>query len=234
MVKNELIKRSPLRILEKSIQGGVGKGKIGVIASRKGVGKTACLVHIATDKLFQERHVIHVSFSTRIDHIISWYEDIFKEISKKRKLEGAMDVHDQLIKNRVIMNFNQEGITAVQLIKSLEAMIGEGAFAADAIIFDGFDFLKTSKEDMAALKQFAGNSQVELWFSATLPGDTNEPLKGGIPKLLAPYTNEISVILTLNPQNDHIHLYVEKDHDEKFDEDTRLKLDSKTLLIAEE
>ncbi len=45
MVKSELINRSPLRILEKSIQGGVGKGNIGVIASRKGVGKTACLVH---------------------------------------------------------------------------------------------------------------------------------------------------------------------------------------------
>ncbi len=54
MVKSELINRSPLRILEKSIQGGVGKGNIGVIASRKGVGKTACLVHIATDNFLEK------------------------------------------------------------------------------------------------------------------------------------------------------------------------------------
>ena len=82
MVKSELIKRSPLRLLEKSIHGGVGKGKIAAIASRKGVGKTACLVHIATDKLFQGKHVIHVSFSSKVDYIIGWYEDIFKEILK--------------------------------------------------------------------------------------------------------------------------------------------------------
>ena len=71
MIKAELNKRSPLRIFEKSIHGGVGKGNVGVLASRKGVGKTACLVHIATDKLFRDKHVIHVSFSSRVDHIVS-------------------------------------------------------------------------------------------------------------------------------------------------------------------
>lgn len=95
MVKAELIKRSPLRIFEKSIQGGLGKGNLGILASRKGVGKTACLVHIATDKLFQGKHVIHVSFSARTDHIINWYEDIFKEIAKKQNLESAVTVHDE-------------------------------------------------------------------------------------------------------------------------------------------
>ena len=70
MVKSELIKRSPLRVFEKSINGGLGKGNLGVLASRKGVGKTACLVHIATDQLFNDKHVIHVSFSSRVDHIV--------------------------------------------------------------------------------------------------------------------------------------------------------------------
>jgi len=49
MIMEDLISRSPLRILENSIHGGLGKGNIGVLASRKGVGKTACLVHIATE-----------------------------------------------------------------------------------------------------------------------------------------------------------------------------------------
>ena len=104
MVRSELNKRGPLRVFENSIHGGLGKGHIGVLASKKGVGKTACLVHIATDKLFRDRHVIHVSFSQKVDHIINWYEDIFKEIAKKRNLENAVDIHDEIIKNRVIMN----------------------------------------------------------------------------------------------------------------------------------
>ncbi|MFW5643835.1 MAG: hypothetical protein ACOCYQ_07365, partial [Alkalispirochaeta sp.] len=123
MVKKELIERSPLRLLEKSIRGGLGAGNIGVIAARKGTGKTACLVHIATDQLFQDKHVIHVSFSGRTDHIISWYEDIFGEIAKKRSLENAMEIHDGLIKNRVILNFNQHGVTREQLLRSIGALI---------------------------------------------------------------------------------------------------------------
>lgn len=43
MVKAELIKRSPLRVFEKSINGGVGKGKIGVIASKKALEKQPAL-----------------------------------------------------------------------------------------------------------------------------------------------------------------------------------------------
>src|SRR4030042_4764412 len=107
MIKSESNRRSPLRILEKSTQGGVGPGNIGVIAARKGVGKTACLVHIATDQLFENKHVIHVSFSANTSHIISWYEDIFDEIAKKYNLDSAGEVHDEIVRNRIIMNFNQ-------------------------------------------------------------------------------------------------------------------------------
>ena len=89
MVRKELIQRSPLRILEQSTQGGLGKGNIGVIAARKGIGKTACLVHIATDSLFQERQVIHVSFAANTQHLVSWYEDIFSEIAERFHLDAA-------------------------------------------------------------------------------------------------------------------------------------------------
>ena len=154
MIKAELIKRSPLRILEKSIQGGLGEGNIGVLASRKGVGKTACLVHIATDKLFQNKPVIHVSYASRVDYIINWYEDIFKEIAKKRELERAIEVHDDIIKNRVIMNFKQDGAKTGQILKSLEAMIQYGQFAANALIVDGYDFAVGTPDDLQKFREF--------------------------------------------------------------------------------
>ena len=140
MVKNELIEKSPLRKFDKSLHGGVGKGNIGVIASRKGIGKTACLVHIATDKLMSGGHVIHLSYAKRVDHIISWYEDIFKEISRKRDLEDAMEVHDAIVRNRVIMNFSQGGVKVGQVLGSLEAMMDNGQLDTDAVVIDGFDF----------------------------------------------------------------------------------------------
>jgi KaiC/GvpD/RAD55 family RecA-like ATPase len=234
MVKNELIKRSPLRILEKSIHGGVGKGQIGVIASRKGTGKTACLVHIATDQLLQDKHVIHVSFSSRTDHIISWYEDIFREIAKKRDLEDAMSVHDTIVRRRVVMNFNQDGVSADQLLKSIRALVDDGQFAADVIVVDGYDFERGKPETVVAVKSLAEELGVTVWFSASIHRDDPTTNDNGVPTLLCPFIESISVLITLHPTDEHIKLSLVKDHETYTSEDLHLKLDPGTLLIAEE
>lgn len=114
MIKSELISRSPLRIFERSAHGGVGKGNIGIIAARKGVGKTACLVHIATDQLFLGKQVLHCSFAERTDHIVLWYENIFNELARRNNLDGAHEVHDDIIRNRFIL-CNWSRITMLRL-----------------------------------------------------------------------------------------------------------------------
>jgi len=234
MIKSELIKRSPLRIFEKSIHGGLGAGNIGVLASRKGVGKTACLVHIATDQLLRDKHVIHVSFSAKVDHIISWYEDIYREIAKKRELEAAVDIHDEIIKNRVIMNFNHDGIETGQILKSLNAMICDGNFAADTIIFDGYDFEQAEIADLEEIRQFAEECGLEVWFSASLGEADPEFDEQGIPDLIRPFLDAIAVLITLRFVGDHVHFQAVKDHDEEKPKDMHLMLDPKTLLVAEE
>lgn len=234
MVRSELNKRSPLRVFEKSINGGVGKGHIGVLASKKGVGKTACLVHIATDKLFRNRHVIHVSFSQKVDHIINWYEDIFKEIAKKRDLEDAVDVHDEIIKNRVIMNFNSQGTTIDQVLASLRAMITDGNFPADSVIFDGYDLSEAAQEDFDKIKAFAKEVNIEIWFSASLKGENPIFNANGVPSDLEARIDDLDVLITLKYKGDHIHFQVIKDHDNLEPKEMSLKLDPKTLLIARE
>jgi hypothetical protein len=178
--------------------------------------------------------VIHVSFSARTDHIVNWYEDIFREIARKRELESAVDVHDALIRNRVIMNFNQEGIKAEQILQSLEAMITSGNFAAEAIVIDGFDFSKATSEDLQLVKDFAQNLDLEVWFSASLRGD--EPLfnDDGSPLELIPFYDVITVLITLQFKGEYVHLDLVKDHHEIGVKDLHLRLDPKTLLIAEE
>ncbi|MGA2362338.1 MAG: hypothetical protein ABSG73_07730 [Candidatus Aminicenantales bacterium] len=231
-VKEELIKRSPLRLLEKSISGGLGHGNIGVLASRKGVGKTACLVHIAADKLLQGKHIIHVSYASRVDHIINWYEDIFKEIAKKPGMKSALEMYDELIRNRVIMNFKQEGTRTEQVLKSLEAMIVHGQFGAETVIVDGLDFSQAGLEDLRKFKDFAGRLGLEVWFSASLRGD--EPLfdERGIPFMLKDHLGAIDVLISLQHHGDHVHFSLVKDHDRLAPKDMRLKLDPKTLLIV--
>ncbi len=233
MVKKELTEKSPLRSLEKAVHGGVGKGNIAVIASKEGVGKTACLVHIATDKLMRDKHVIHVSYANKVDHIVTWYEDIFGEISKKRDLENAMDVHDELIHNRVIMNFNQKGVTVEQVLASVKAMMDNGQKGTDAVIVDGFDFVQGNAEDIKKFKAFAVESNVELWFSDSYRAGAEYLDPQGIPVNLKDDLDDISVIVTLKAQDGYMELKLVKDHEKIVSEDLHLKLNPKTLLIAE-
>jgi len=234
MIRKELNTRSPLRILEKSTHGGVGKGNIGVIAARKGIGKTACLVHLATDQLFQEKHVIHVSFSTDTSHIIAWYEDIFEEIAKRYKLDNSMDVHDDITKNRVIMNFRQDGVVADQVNKSISSMIKDGHFSADCVIIDGYDFSKITKEDFASFKKMAETLQIEIWFSVTLPKDGEVLDSKDLPSILKEVVSGIAIVIVLEPIDSYVRLKLVKDHDVISSENLHLKLDPQILLIAEE
>jgi len=233
MIREELVKRSPFRILERSTHGGLGKGNIGVITASKGVGKTACLVHLATDKLFQKKHVVHVSFSPDTSHIVSWYEDIFEEIAQRNKLDGTMEIHDELVRHRIILNFRQDGVSALQVKKSLLSIINDAHFDADLVVIDGYDFSKSSAEEVSLFKQLASELGIEVWFSATLlPSEASE--KGDIPEFLQQYQESISVIIRLVAVDDYIHLNLLKDHEATLNKDLHLKLDPQILLIADE
>jgi hypothetical protein len=233
LVRAGLSKRSPLRILEDYTHGGPGAGAIAVLASPKGVGKTACLVHIATEKLFQGKPVIHVSYASRVDYIITWYEDIFKEIARLRRLRNAVDVHDEMIRKRVIMNFKQGGMRTEQVIRSVEAMITFGQFAAETVIVDGYDFGLAAPADLRKFKEFARRMGLEIWFSASLrEGDRPLYDADGTPCVLKPHRDELDVLITLHSRGDHVELRVVKDHDHPAAGLLPLKLDPRTLLIA--
>ena len=57
MHRKELNERSPLRVLEKSIHGGLGRGNLGVVIARHGVGKSAFLVGYGLDHAEDFRHL---------------------------------------------------------------------------------------------------------------------------------------------------------------------------------
>ncbi len=233
MLKEELIAKSPVRLLERSIEGGLKPGNIGIIASRKGIGKTSVLVQLALDKLLQGEKVIHVSFTAHTSYVISWYENIFSELAKRRNLEHLGEVKDDLVKNRVIMNFAQEGVSIDQILRSLKAMVVDGGFKAKTLIVDGYDFTQATKDRLQKVKEFAGEMGIEVWYSCTLLGE--EPLvdKNNVPMILREYIDSVSVLILLEPKAEYIHFTVVKDHDVMNPHDLKLKLDAKTLLIAE-
>jgi KaiC/GvpD/RAD55 family RecA-like ATPase len=233
MLKEEFIQKSPVRIFENSIEGGLHAGNIGVLASKKGIGKTSVLVQIALDKLMQGEKVIHVSFNAHTSYIISWYENIFNEIARRKNLENIDDIKDQLIRNRMIMNFTQEGVTVDQITRTIRALIVDGGFNAKTVIVDGFDFTRATTERFEKVKAFLTEMQLEAWYTCTL-AETEPVLDAqGMPIVLRDIESLISVVVVLEPKRDFIHLRVVKDHERRNPSDMNLMLDPRTLLIAE-
>jgi hypothetical protein len=219
----------------KSIHGGLKPGELGLIASPSGLGKTSVLVQIALDKLIQGKKVIHVSFTQHTDYVLAWYEDIFDEFIKKKNLENEQEVKNGIIKNRVLMKFNQEGVTVDQIIRSLRAMIADGGFSAEFVIVDGYDFSSADSERIAKVKAFAKELNLAVWYSCTVKGGAADALydKRDIPMVIKDYADLFEAIVVLEPKQDHIELKVSKDRELYNPEHMALKLDPKTLLILE-
>ncbi|MDR0662869.1 MAG: AAA family ATPase [Spirochaetaceae bacterium] len=231
MVKNELVQRSPVRLLEKNIQGGLKAGEMGILAAPKGIGKTSVLVQIALDKLLQDKKVIHISFNQHASHVQNWYGNIFEEIIDKRPLENERDVADEIVRNRVLMNFNQEGVTSDVIRRSLKSMIVDGGFKADSIIIDGFDFTISERGRISGLKDFAKDAGVSVWYSCDISGSPPYD-KRGIPLVVKDIEDLIDVIIVLDPQPHFTELRVSREHG-NYNTGGGVRLDPRTLLILE-
>ena len=70
MYRKFLNARSPLRLLEKGLQGGLGPGNLGVVIAGHGVGKTSFLVGVALDELLRSGRVLHVSMAHTVTPLV--------------------------------------------------------------------------------------------------------------------------------------------------------------------
>ncbi|MGI6432355.1 MAG: hypothetical protein ACOXZ4_00585 [Sphaerochaetaceae bacterium] len=235
MERHELNALSPLRAFDESLNGGLGKGNLGVLVSRHGIGKTACLVHLATDKLFRNEHIIHVSFSGNVEHVINWYKEVFRQISENRSLEDASAIYNEILANRVVMNFSQENVPIEKVLSSLETLIRHGSFNADAVMFDGYKLTLASEDDVRKIKQFAMNLRLEVWFSVSpvRPDVTFDD--NGVPNSMQKYEDLIDVLIGLkyNEEKDKVIMTLVKEKEKKDPKQMRVTLDPKTMLISE-
>ena len=232
MIKEELIKRSPIRVFEESLDGGLGPGQLGVLTARKGVGKTASLVHIATDKLLRGQNVLHISFADDPKHIVSWYEQVFREVAAAYKLENIMDVHDEIIRHRLILHFKQRDITFDDVKLNMEQVKAGFIGEPEVIVVDGFPFEQTSRDLLMKWQTFAQENNVAIWFSATLHRDKLDFDAEGVPAPVNKVADLFHVIIMLDPMQDHIDFNLLKSPQKNKTNKLRLKLDPKTLLIS--
>ena len=81
--------RSPLRLLEKGLHGGLGRGNLGLLLAGHGVGKTPFLVGVALDELLRGERALHVALDQTVSHVRAYYDTVFDELATTAHLEDA-------------------------------------------------------------------------------------------------------------------------------------------------
>jgi hypothetical protein len=243
MYRKEVNERSPMRVFENSMHGGLGRGNLGVIAARPGVGKTPLLVQIALDDLMRDRKVLHISHENAVDHVRAYYDEIFHDLVQTTHLEAADDVRLDIERNRLIFSHlgtaknapmsMRGGESSIEKIRTTVRFARETAeFIPDAIVIDGFDFEHCSEAGVRALRDLAADLSVELWASAK----TTVPAKQirAVPAPIDKFASLISVVVLLEPDTNHVRLRLLKDHDNKDIADVHLRLDPHSMRVIDE
>jgi KaiC/GvpD/RAD55 family RecA-like ATPase len=231
MYTKEINERSPLRVFEKSIHGGLGKGNLGVVMSRAGVGKTALLIGIALDDLMRGRQVLHISAKDSVDHVREFYDEIFEDLRQSSKMTDARETHLVVERSRLIHTYRGVSMNPIRLERDTQFYKDHLNFQPEVVIVDGFDFGAADEAALTELKSYAKRHNVELWLSALT--HRHEPITNtrGIPNPIARFEAWISVMVLLKTQESAVTLRLLKDHENQNLEDLHMKLDPRTLLL---
>lgn len=233
MYRKEVNRRSPLRVFERSIHGGLGPGNIGLVMSRAGVGKTAFLVGVALDDLMRDRKVLHVNTADSAEKVREFYDEVFQDLAHSADLEDRGAVHLQVERNRMIHTFVGNTFSLQRLRGALDYMREHIDFVPSAMILDGFPvWEKASEDDLQVLKGLSQELQCELWLSALVHREGEEKDARGVPARIARFDRYLSVMVQLKSQEDHVRLELLKDHDNPDVANLHIELEPKTLLLA--
>lgn len=229
---NDFIKVSPLKLLEMSSSKGLGKGKLGALMARAGVGKTACLIHMAFDKLFRKEKLVHVSLEDSPEKVASYYNVIFSDLVKALEIKNETETRMFLDRNRMILAYKNKSFKTERLKDNLNNLINQIEFKADSLIVDGLDFENTDRFVLEEFRNIALEFDVEIWFSALSHRHISDVNEQGIPYPCGRVADLLSVIIQLNPTQSGIFLKLLKDHDNPVKSDTSIRLDPNTFLAT--
>ena len=225
-------KNSPLKILERSSGKGLGRGNLGVLVARAGVGKTACLVHIAMDKLLRNEKLVHASLQDSPEKVTSYYNVIFSELVKALGLPNPSEIKAQIEKNRMILAYLNQSFDLRRLRENLKNLSEKAGFVPKALIVDGLDFTRAEQDMFDGFRKVAQEFQMEVWFSALSKG-TSDSRTEGIPAPADKFHSYFSIVIELQPTESAVELRLLKDHERTTDLDEKVLLDPKTFLARE-
>jgi hypothetical protein len=228
----DLAEVGPLGVLERSSHQGLGKGHLGVLIARAGVGKTACLIHIALSKLFRNEKLVHISLENAPEKVNFYYNVISSDLTKYLDMAQVANIKALIPRNRMILSFLNQSFQIRRLRENLANLAERIEFVPDTLIVDGLDFSNVSEDILKEFQEIARTSQVEIWFSALSHKHIADMNERGIPYPCNHVDHLFSIILQLEPSQSGILLKLLKDHGNLIPPEAHVQLDPKTFIVT--
>ena len=227
MYRKFLTARSPMRLLEKGLHGGLGAGNLGVVLAGHGLGKTAFLVGVALDELLRGKRVLHVAFDHDVAHVREHYDTVFDELAATAQLEDLATLRAELERRRSIRVYLGEAFRASRLREALKLEEEAGGPPA-LVLLDDYDVAAGGRGELEALRALAAEIDAEMWLAVACA----EERVGALPPPFVELSDLFSVILALEPAADAVRLRALKDHDNPDVSALHVSLDPRTLLLV--
>ncbi len=196
MYRKFLNARSPLRLLEKGLHGGLGIGNIGVLLAGHGMGKTSVLVCMALDELLRGGSVLHVTLDQTVSHVRTYYDTVFESLAASTHLEDAAVTHAEIDRRRSIRAYSPATFRCAKLRDAVKVESEAGA-KPTLILLEGIELEPFERDELLDLRALAGELAAEVWISAVASGER----VGAIPPTVSRFEDLISVILALEPDS---------------------------------
>jgi hypothetical protein len=218
--------RSPLRLLEKGLHGGLGPGNIGIFLSGHGLGKGSVLVGVALDELLRSGNVLHVSLDHPVAHVRAHYDTVYEDLAATTHLEDPNNIHEEINRRRSIRVYPANAFSGSKLREAVK-LETEAGKKPSLVVIEGEDFDSVQREDFEDFKALAEELAAEIWLSAQCSNESEI----GVPASIARLGDLISVIVALEPHNGSVVLRALKDHENADLADLHVALDPRTLLL---
>lgn len=230
MIRQEAILQSPLRVLDRAIRGGLGKGHLGAVLASAGVGKSACLVQLGLDALLREKPVLHVAVGQSVEHVSARYDALFEELAERVDLADRGAVRAAIAQRRLIWSSVDGTLGPRAFDEALAAFRGQLGRGSAVLLVDGFDWEGPgSAATLRALKASGARVGAEVWISAR-DGRGREEGLAALPDEVAAL---VDVAVLLEPHGRHARLTLVKDFERTASTEVPLVLEGGTLRIRE-
>lgn len=221
----------PLRVFEKTLNGGLGRGNLGVIMSSHGTGKLAVMTGITVDRAMSGSNVLHVALGKSVSDVRAYRDEILNRIEESLALQDRAEILTNVERHTQIYTFRNGALNIPKLAQTLDFLADHAEFRPELIEIQGWpDWRNLDVQEIRTLKNFAAAAQCEIWMGVhTTPADTVDAR--GVPDYVSRVEGDLSAILRLEPGKEHTSLRFIKVPEGDPPTTTHLDFDPNTMLL---